>query len=526
MPPTNLRTRYELREAISRGGMGVIYKAYDTVMKREVAVKTIVDVDGPAAVEMFHKEWELQASVIHPNVVEIYDIGDFNEDGALKPYFVMPLLPGLTLGQLIKGSSRRLTVERAVDIICQTCRGLQAAYDRGLVHRDLKPNNIFVMDDDSVKIIDFGLVHTENGKSTVGVKGTLPYMAPELLQMKPPSVLTDIFALGAVCYETLTLRRAFEGSSDSEISIAILHQHPPSANEINRVASESIGRVVHKAIAKHPWHRFSSAREFGETLQKALHNDPIEFFDPVRVLTRVDRAEKAFVRGEYQVAAEIVGELESEGHIDQEITHLSRRIEQALRQINILHLLRSAQQFLEEEEYSLSLRKIQEALQINANDESALALQKEVENKCREKKIDAWSQLAIGHLENNEFTQARGTIHHLLDLDPGHTEAREILAEVDRRERGHGQVRDQKAEIYDKAVEAWQSGEVTVALARMERWMLVDREVPESDEKRLSRQNFYNQIHSEYEAIQNAYEEARRFLAEQNFPAALALCEP
>src|SRR5262249_22551319 len=158
---------------------------------------------------LFLKEWKLQASLIHPNIVEIYDVGEFDDDGVTKPYFVMPLLYGRTLGQLIASASHRPSVERAIDIICQTCRGLQAAHDRGLIHRDLKPNNIFVMDDDSVKIIDFGLVHTEGRKSTDGLKGTLPYMAPELLQMQAPSVLSDIFALGAVCYETLTQRRAF-----------------------------------------------------------------------------------------------------------------------------------------------------------------------------------------------------------------------------------------------------------------------------------------------------------------------------
>ncbi len=353
------RSRYELREVLSRGGMGVVYKAYDTLMKREVALKTVLGVGGRAAAEMFQKEWELQASVIHPNVVEIYDIGNFEEEGVLKPYFVMPLLPGLTLSELIKNSSHRLTVERSVDIICQTCRGLQAAHERGLIHRDVKPSNVFVMDDDSVKILDFGIVRSEGGGITEGIKGTLPYMAPELLQRKPPSISSDLFALGAVAYETLTLRRAFDGSNDSEVIQAILHSNPPPASEINKAVGEMIGRVVHKAIAKQPWHRYASAREFGETLQKALRNEPIEFFDPARVRPRIERAARAFERGEYQVAAEILNEMEGEGHIDQEISHLKRQIEEAMRQINIRQLLKSARQFFDEEEYALALRKIQ-----------------------------------------------------------------------------------------------------------------------------------------------------------------------
>ena len=137
-----LRSRYELRDTLSQGGTDVVYRAYDTLTKREVAVKTL------GAGE------PIPAPLIHPNVVEIYDSGDFKDDGVRKPYFVMPLLQGFTLGQLIEGSSPRLTVERSVDIIWQACQGLQAAHERRIVHRNLKPSHIFVMDDDSVKIVD------------------------------------------------------------------------------------------------------------------------------------------------------------------------------------------------------------------------------------------------------------------------------------------------------------------------------------------------------------------------------------
>jgi serine/threonine-protein kinase len=137
----------------------------------------------------------------------VFDLGEFEEDGANKPYFVMPLLPGMPLYKLIREGSHRLTIERSAEIITQACRGLQAAHERGLVHRDLKPSNIFVMDDDSVKIIDFGVAHMVDARSTVGHKGTLLYMAPEQVEMKPPSPLSDIFSLGVVCYETATRRQ-------------------------------------------------------------------------------------------------------------------------------------------------------------------------------------------------------------------------------------------------------------------------------------------------------------------------------
>src|SRR5450432_3586275 len=139
--PRKLAGRYEVRQVLGQGGMGLVYRAYDTVVRREVAVKTILDSPDASALELFYKECDVLASMSHPNIVEIFDIGEFEEDGKKKPYFVMPLLPGTTLESFIRNSSHRLTVERIVEIMTQTCRGLQAAHERGLVHRDLKPSN-------------------------------------------------------------------------------------------------------------------------------------------------------------------------------------------------------------------------------------------------------------------------------------------------------------------------------------------------------------------------------------------------
>ena len=169
--PRKLAGRYEVKQILGQGGMGLVYRAYDPVVRREVAVKTILDIPDPASLQLFYKECDVLASMSHPNIVEIFDIGEFEEEGKKKPYFVMPLLPGTTLDRFIRKASHRLTVERTIDIISQACRGLQAAHERGLVHRDLKPSNIFVMEDDSVKIIDFGVAHMADAHTTRAQKG-------------------------------------------------------------------------------------------------------------------------------------------------------------------------------------------------------------------------------------------------------------------------------------------------------------------------------------------------------------------
>ena len=233
--PNEIRGRYDIHEVLGQGGMGVVYQAYDKVVKRQIALKTIRDAPSRTALDLFQKECDVLAQISHPNIVEIFDVGEFEEDGAVKPYFVMPLLPGKTLESLIRTSSGRLTVQRVVEIISQTCRGLQAAHDRGLVHRDLKPSNIFAMDDDSVKVIDFGIAHMAETHSTMGHKGTLLYMAPEQVEMKPASSLSDIFALGVVCFETFSLRHPFERGSAERCRHGHLQAHPPS-----RLGTESV----------------------------------------------------------------------------------------------------------------------------------------------------------------------------------------------------------------------------------------------------------------------------------------------
>lgn len=524
-PPASGKSRYELREVLGRGGMGVVYRALDTLMRREVALKTVLDVQSQAARDLFYREWGTQAGITHPNIAEIYDIGEMEVEGENRPYFVMPLLAGCTLSDLIRSSSERLTIERAANLISQVARGLQAAHDRGLIHRDLKPSNVYVLEDDSVKIIDFGIAHTE-AKTQTSIRGTLSYMAPELLQMKPASAASDIYALGVVAYETLTGRRPFQGASDTELTHAILNQIPPNVADLNPAVPLNLARAVHKALAKQAWHRFSTARDFGETMLRACRGEPIAIFDPAKIQPRIERASKAFEQGEYDVATEILNELESEGCAEQDITMLRRQVEQARRRIIVQQLLESARRFMREEEFPLALRKVQEALDLDAENRDAQALKNEVEKQRRARKIEEWAQLAKSHLENNAFEHARSAIQSLLELRPGEPNAVALLAEIDRRARDFEGVRKEKTKLVHDAREAWQRGEVTAALSNLQKWMSLDQQAPDTDAERVGTiQKFFNQVRGEQDAIKNSYERARQMLVEGDFVEAIAICK-
>jgi serine/threonine-protein kinase len=524
--PQKLAGRYDVKDVLGQGGMGLVYRAYDTLIRRDVALKTLRDAPDPNSLQLFYKESDVLASMSHPNIVEIFDIGEFEENGQKKPYFVMPLLPGTTLDNLIRNARHRLTTQRTVEIMTQVCRGLQAAHERGLVHRDLKPSNIFVMEDDSVKVIDFGVAHMTNVHTTVGLKGTLLYMSPEQIEGKPLSGLSDLFSLSVVCYEALTGRHPFRRANEEEIVEAIRHQIAPPASELNAEVNQSISRVVHKGMAKQPWHRFSNARDFGDCLNKALRNEPIEFFDPAQLRPRLERATKALEEGDHQYAGELLSGLEAEGHLDTSIAMLRRQLDRAVRQKTVAQLLSSAKARFEEDEDPLALQKIQEILQLEPGNAAAMGLKSKIESRRSERQIENWYRLAQQHIDNHAYGHAREGLQNVLQLKPTEARAMQLLGEVDRQEQEYNRLRQEKKQLHHAAMDAWQQGEISHALTKLAMVLELDRRAPDSSSpERTSYQNLYDQVRSEHDALNNAYAEMCKHRAEGNLNNALQLCD-
>jgi eukaryotic-like serine/threonine-protein kinase len=517
--------RYRTEEPpIGEGGMGVVYKAFDTITKRFVAVKTVKGSVHHESIEMFQKEWTVLARLCHPNIVDILDIGELTENGQQKPYFVMPLLPGATLDKLIKNCGQRLTPERTLEIICQACRGLQAAHDQGLVHRDIKPSNLFVMQDDTVKIIDFGVVHLADAESRTGLKGTLHYIAPEQLELKPATSRSDIFSLGVVCYEALTGRKPFDGKSDDEVMEAIRSQMPLPVSELNPAVNNQINRAVHRALAKPPYHRFSSAREFSEILQRSLRGERVEIFDRSRIQPRINRVKKALKEGDYQFAIDILGELESEGNIDPEMSPLRVQAEQAIRAKMIYQLLDSARSRMEEEEYPLALQDVQRVLELEPMNIDALALKENIERQRGAAQIDKWYYIAEQHVGNKLYGKARQAVEEILKIDSSHKPARSLLAEIRRGEQETAKLSQEKQQLYDSALRAYRSGDISSALSKLERVIELGKLAPGHPNTDAQYLAFYEQIRSERDELRKSYTEGKKALQSRNFERALAIC--
>lgn len=517
------KSRYELKEIIGRGGMGVVYKAYDRAMKRYVALKTLLDFTDSYALQLFEKECEGLASLIHPNIIEIFDSGQMEEEGTNKPFLVMPLLPGLTLEQLIRSSSSRLTLQRCLDMFCQTCRGLQAAHERGIIHRDLKPSNIFVMDDDSVKIIDFGVAHRVAHSNSVGRKGTPFYMAPEQISGKALTPASDIFSAAVTFYEALTHRRPFDRASESEVEEAVLQVVPPPVHDFNPEVPLPLSQAIHKAMAKNPLHRFRSAREFSDVLQKAFRGEPIEIFNSERIRPRLVQARELLEKGDNDFAAEIVAELKSEGHLDKGIEELSQRIEQSVVQRRVAQLLQTARSRLDEREYQIAYQKAAEALQLEPRNTDALALQARIEAKQTDADVDKWLSIARTHADNKAFGPAREAIQRLLERRPREPRATQLLGEIDRMEQAYKRSREEKERLYSAAMEAERNGDISSALSRIARVIELDKTIPDTARTAFY-QRAYDRIRSEHDSVKNAWNEAKRLSEAGRFPEALAVC--
>ncbi len=271
---------YEIQSPLGAGGMGEVYRARDTRLNRDVALKILpasYSAD-PERLQRFAQESRAAAALNHPNILSIYDIGETS--GA--PYVVSELLEGETLRDRLRNGA--LSSRKAVDYAQQIARGLAAAHERGIVHRDLKPENLFIIDDGRAKILDFGLAKftrpdgdtadaggdapTMQVATEVGtVMGTAGYMSPEQVRGKPTDARSDIFSFGAILYEMLSGKRAFHGDSAADTMSAILKEEPPDLTETNRTISPGLERIVRHCLEKSPAERFQSARDAAFNLE-------------------------------------------------------------------------------------------------------------------------------------------------------------------------------------------------------------------------------------------------------------------
>ena len=265
-----INERYEIIRAIGEGGMANVYLGYDTILDRNVAIKILRgDLSNDEKfVRRFQREALSASSLAHPNIVEMYDVGE--DDGLY--YIVMEYVDGKTVKQLLKKRGN-LTISETIDIMLQLTDGMSHAHDSYIVHRDLKPQNIMIKDDGQIKITDFGIAMALNSTQltqTNSVMGSVHYLPPEQASGKGSTIKSDIYSMGIIFYELLSGSLPFRGDNAVEIALKHMRDPLPSLRDDNPAIPQSIENIIKRATAKNPKNRYDDARSMYEDLLTAM----------------------------------------------------------------------------------------------------------------------------------------------------------------------------------------------------------------------------------------------------------------
>ena len=282
MKGQKISDRYQIIKSIGEGGMANVYLAYDTILDRNVAVKVLRgDLSNDEKfVRRFQREALAASSLTHTNIVEVYDVGEDNGEY----YIVMEYIEGKHLKNLLKKRGK-LTLSEAVDIMLQITDGMAAAHDSYIIHRDIKPQNIMILENGLVKITDFGIAMAMNATQltqTNSVMGSVHYLPPEQASGQGSTLQSDIYSMGIVMYELLTGELPFKGDNAVEIALKHLKEPIPDIREKIPNVPNSIYNIIKRATAKNPKNRYNDAREMHEDLLTCLDdtraNEPIITF--------------------------------------------------------------------------------------------------------------------------------------------------------------------------------------------------------------------------------------------------------
>ena len=435
--PTKLG-RYEIQGELGSGAMGIVYRAEDPRLGRPVALKTTnAEVAGnPDLLKRFYREAQAAAKLTHPNIVTIYEIDEANG----VPFIAMEFLEGASIQKVIADRSD-IPILKKVQIVIDTCKGLDYAHQHGIVHRDVKPGNIVVLNNGQVKIVDFGIarVGVSSMTRTGVVLGTVMYMSPEQVQGQTVDARSDVFSLGVVLYELLTYQTPFPGDDVPSILYKILNEPPEAITKCIPQCPAPLEQIVQRALAKDREERYQSAEDMAFDLQRIADNlkrDTVDVF--------LQQGQRCLQQGDLTIAKESlqkVLEIDSSHELAKSLlAQVRERIQSRQRMQKVEHDLGQAKEALQAEQYEDAVSLLEEVLRLDSgNEEAKQCKQLAVERRDRSEKIRRHLERAEKLAAQADFQRAKADLEAVLAIEPGNSAAlgmmRWVIQELSEQER-------------------------------------------------------------------------------------------
>jgi serine/threonine protein kinase len=421
--------KYVILGELGRGAGGVVYRARDPIINRLVALKTITTglAEYPDLLQRFYQEAQSAGGLQHPNIVTIYDMGD--EQGV--PYIAMELLEGESLDQLI-GRRTPLPVPLKLTYALQACRALDYAHKRGIIHRDIKPDNVMLTKDGTVKVVDFGIARVlETSKTQTGMLlGTFAYMSPEQYHGEHADARSDIWSFGVLLYELLAYQRPFKGQTPASLMLGICQQEPAPLLTVAPECPPALERVIQKVLQKSADERYQSMEEL------LLDLDPIcKSLQSESVVALVVQARELSEQGDYSQSRDLLRQALQIDSTNTQARNLLDKVNAGLRRILMRPKL---QQQVEKGLALLAEGKTQEAraeaetvVQLDSSFEPGQALLKQVlQEISRARQVMEWIEAAKQRLAQGILEEAEELLSKVLEVEPANAQAKTLQLQV------------------------------------------------------------------------------------------------
>ncbi len=400
--------KYVIQDILGKGGMGIVYKAYDPVLDRQVAIKMMVSVGVDEELkERFYREAQSLGTLRHRNVITIYDLG---QEG-MHPYIAMEFLTGTDLDKIIK-ARQQIEITRKLDIMSQVCDGLDCAHQAGIIHRDVKPANIRVLDDGLVKIMDFGIARMSSSATMTRsglIMGTVHYMSPEQVKGVKVDGRSDIFAVGAVLFEFLTYKKPFHADTMTSVLYKIVNESPPALSSLGIEAPPDLERILNQALSKDVSTRYQSIATMSSDLlaliSKMRHDEQIEA-EKRRITEIMERGEQHMREAQFQEAQEAFDRVLTIAPEHNEATRLAETAEREWRKAWTGQLIMEGRELLNGEFYEDALLRFQEVLSIDPDHVEASQLAHRAQQREDNERREAENMIVTKRKQRLELEKA------------------------------------------------------------------------------------------------------------------------